>query len=238
MNRDGDWNLNGGIGPSLAVAAVVGLFSVLHCVGMCGGIIGALTFSLAPGLRQEVGRLGMFLAAFNLGRISSYSLAGGLFGWLGQGLTAATANTWLPQGLRLLAALLLVGVGLHIAGWFPRFALIERVGEPLWRWLQPLGRRLLPVGTLAQACAYGALWGWLPCGLVYSMLLSTPAQADPLAGALFMAAFGLGTLPALLVTGLLAGRLHELACHPRLRQGAGLSVLGLGLFALIWQGAH
>ncbi len=227
-----------GVGASLALALVVGLFSILHCVGMCGGIIGALTFSLAPNVRQEVGRLGLYLTAFNLGRVGSYALAGALLGWLGQRLIAATAETWLPQGLRLLAALLLVGLGLHLAGWFPRFALIERVGEPLWRRLQPLARHLLPVRSLPQALAYGAVWGWLPCGLVYSMLLSAPAQGDPLAGALFMAAFGLGTLPNLVVTGLLAGRLQALARHPRLRQGAGLSVMGLGLFALVWQGSH
>jgi len=231
-------SLAGGSGPSLMLAFVVGLFSVVHCAGMCGGIIGALAFSLSPGLRADVGRLGLFLLAFNLGRIGSYAIAGALFGWLGQRLIAAAADTWLPQGLRLFAALLLVGVGLHIAGWFPRFALIERIGEPLWRRVQPVGRRLLPVGSLAQALGYGAVWGWLPCGLVYSMLLSAPAQADPLAGALFMAAFGAGTLPTLVVTGLLAGRLRELARNAHLRQAAGLIVVTLGLFALLYQGTQ
>ena len=223
------------LGASLLLAFVVGLFSALHCVGMCGGIIGALTLSLARPVRGHWGRLSLFLVAFNLGRVSSYAAAGALFGWLGQRLTAATAQTGLHEGLRLLAALILVGVGLHMAGWFPRFAVIERIGEPLWRRLQPLGRLLLPVASLPRALGYGAVWGWLPCGLVYSMLFSAPAQADPIAGALFMAAFGLGTLPTLLATGLLAGRLHQLARNPHVRVVAGLSVVALGLFALGYQ---
>lgn len=225
-----------GLGASLLLAFVVGLFSALHCVGMCGGIIGALTLSLAPAVRGHWGRLSLFLVAFNLGRVSSYAAAGALLGWLGQRLTAATTQTGLHEGLRLLAALILVGIGLHMAGWFPRFAVIERIGEPLWRRLQPLRRLLLPVASLPRALGYGAVWGWLPCGLVYSMLLSAPAQADPVAGALFMAAFGLGTLPTLLATGLLAGRLHQLARNPRVRVAAGLSVVALGLFALGYQG--
>lgn len=225
-----------GFGASLLLAFVVGLFSALHCVGMCGGIMGALALSLSPAVRGSWGRLGLFLVAFNLGRVCSYGAAGALLGWLGQRLTAATAQTGLHQGLRLLAALILIGVGLHMAGWFPRFAVIERIGAPLWRRLQPLGRLLLPVASLPRAVGYGAVWGWLPCGLVYSMLLSAPAQADPVGGALFMLSFGLGTLPTLIATGFLAGRLHQLARNPRVRVGAGLSVVALGLFALIYQG--
>ena len=224
------------LAASLLLAFVVGLFSALHCVGMCGGIIGALTLSLAPSVRRHWGRLNGFLVVFNLGRISSYLAAGALFGWLGQGLTAATAQTGLHQGLRLLAALLLVGVGIHMAGWFPRFAIIERIGEPLWHRLQPVARLLIPVASLWRAFGYGVIWGWFPCGLVYSMLLSAPAQAAPISGALFMGAFGFGTLPAMLATGLLAGRLHQVTRSPLLRAVAGLSVVALGLFALLYQG--
>jgi len=219
----------------LLVAFVVGLFSSAHCIGMCGGIMGALTLTLPPGDRAYIGRLGLFLAAFNLGRVGSYALAGAVFGWIGERHVAAGSEIWLHQVLRLLAAAVLVGVGMHIAGWFPRFAIIERIGEPLWTRLRPLAQLLVPVASVGKAVAYGAIWGWLPCGLVYSMLLSAPAQADPVAGGLFMLAFGLGTVPAMALTGLLAGRLNEKARTPAVRIVAGLGVLALGLLALGYQ---
>ncbi len=232
---NGVFDLGAGSGASLLVAFVVGLFSSAHCFGMCGGIMGALTLTLPPADRAYIGRLGLFLAAFNLGRVGSYTLAGAVFGWIGERLVAAASEIWLHQVLRLLAAAVLVGVGMHIAGWFPGFAIIERIGEPLWHRLRPLAQLLVPVASVGKAVAYGAVWGWLPCGLVYSMLLSTPAQADPVAGGLFMLAFGLGTVPAMAFTGLLAGRLNAKASTPTARVAAGLGVMALGLLAVGYQ---
>lgn len=217
------------------IAPVVGLFSALHCIGMCGGIVGALTFSLPERVRSEPRRLLVFTLAYNIGRILSYALAGALFGWLGS-LVFAVGNTGAAAGLlRLLAALVTVAMGLYIAGWLPRFARVERLGEPLWRLLEPFGRRLLPVHNLARAALYGAVWGWLPCGLVYAMLIAAPAQSSMLGGATYMALFGLGTLPIMLGTGMLAGRLRGWAGNAMLRRLAGVGVIGLGLFTLLSQ---
>lgn len=217
-------------------AFVIGLLSALHCIGMCGGILGALSFSLPAKVRAQPRSLVAFLLAINLGRIASYAAAGALFGWLGGALLASDARAWLYDALRVLAALVMVGIGLYIGGWFPRFAAVERLGEPLWRLLEPIGRRLLPVQTPLQAILYGAVWGWLPCGLVYSMLIGSPAQAGALSGALYMALFGAGTLPILLTGGLLAGRLYRLGQDRRFQAVAGLLVIILGLSTLHFQG--
>lgn len=221
---------------SYLLAFVVGLLSALHCVGMCGGVVGALSYSLPERIRDDWPRFAAFTLAYNLGRVLSYALAGALFGTLGGVVIEAGSRFWLQDLLRWLAAAIMVGIGLYISGWFPRFSRLERIGEPLWRWLQPIGRRLLPVTTLPRALVYGAVWGWLPCGLVYSMLLSTPAQGEPLAGAVYMALFGAGTLPVMLGTGLFAGRLYRFTGDRRLRVVSGLAVVALGLFALAFQG--
>lgn len=220
----------------LALSFVVGLLSALHCIGMCGGIVGALSFSLPERTRRDWHRISMFILAYNGGRVASYAAAGAIFGSLGGTLIETGERVWLHDGLRWLAAVVLVGIGLYIAGWFPRFTLIERMGEPVWRFLEPYGRRLLPVTTLTRAALYGAVWGWLPCGLVYTMLLGAPAQGGPGAGALYMAMFGLGTLPVMLATGLFAGRLYRFAGDRRLQVASGLTVVTLGLFTLFFQG--
>jgi hypothetical protein len=217
-------------------AFVIGLLSALHCIGMCGGILGALSFSLPAEIRAQPRRLLGYLLAINLGRIASYAAAGALFGWLGGALLAGETRVWLYDALRVLAALVMVGIGLYIGGWFPRFAAVERLGAPLWRLLEPFGRRLLPVYTPVQAVLYGAVWGWLPCGLVYSMLIGSPARAGAAGGALYMALFGAGTLPVLLTGGLLAGRLYRLGQDRRFQVVAGLLVIVLGLSTLHFQG--
>ncbi len=218
------------------LAFSVGLLSAVHCVGMCGGIVGALSFSLPEPVRRTRGRLLLYLLAYNLGRTLSYALAGALFGSLGALLIAGGEHGAVHRVLLWVAAIVTIGIGLYIAGLFPRFIQIERIGEPLWRYLEPFGRRLLPVSSLSRAMIYGAIWGWLPCGLVYSMLIATPARDGAVTGALFMALFGLGTLPTMLVIGLFTGRLLHLAKDPRLRLVGGLSVIILGLFTLYFQG--
>lgn len=219
-------------GAAYALAFVVGLLSAMHCIGMCGGISGALSYSLPPETRNDPKRLGLFVLAFNLGRIASYAAAGAVSGGFGAALLGWGAAPEIFEGVRWLAAGVMIGIGLYIGGWFPRFATIERLGMPLWRRLEPLGRGLLPVRTLPRSVVFGMVWGWLPCGLVYSMLLSTPAQGGVLAGALYMALFGAGTLPVLALGGVFAGRLYRLGQDRRFQAGAGIGVVLLGLLTL------
>jgi sulfite exporter TauE/SafE len=200
-----------------------GFASGVHCIGMCGGIVCAFS-SNGGGLRQQF--------AFSLGRISSYAAAGaaaGLAGsagaWVAGALPAQTA-------LYVLANVMLLLVGLHLAGAGGWLARIESVGAPLWRRLQPLAARLLPARTPAQAYAAGLVWGWLPCGLVYGALAAAAFAGSPAAGALAMLAFGLGTLPNLLAAGLAAGRVRAIAARRAVRIAAGSVVFGFGLAGL------
>ena len=216
----------------LAVAFTLGLFSTVHCLGMCGGIIGALTLSLPPVVREHRARLTGYVAAYNIGRVASYALAGAVFGALGQGLF----HTLSPQSGHLLlqgvATLVLIGIGLYLAGWFPRFTAIEALGAPVWRRLEPLGRRLLPVRSPAHALLFGTIWGWLPCGLVYSALLYTTTAGSALDGALYMLAFGAGTLPGVMAAGVFTGWLTRITRLPYARQTVGVLLIVLALVSL------
>lgn len=217
---------------SLPLAFTVGLLSALHCVGMCGGIMGALSYGLPQEIRQNSSRFLLFLLVYNSGRILSYAVAGALLGSVGGMLLEVLGPGQGHRWLQWAAALIMVLIGLHIAGWLPRLAEVERAGVPLWRQLEPLGRRLMPVRSLPQALAYGAVWGWLPCGLVYTMLISTATRTGPVAGAMYMTAFGLGTLPAVMATGLLAGRLYRFARLPYLKLAVGIIIILFGLLTL------
>lgn len=203
---------------------LVGLLGGTHCIGMCGGIVGALSLGAAARVSLQL--------AYNAGRILSYVVAGAVAGALG-GASLALADQ-LPARLALyvLANLMLVALGLYLLGVTRALAFSERFGFRLWRRLQPLSRRYLPARRVAQAFPLGLLWGWLPCGLVYSALVSALASGSAADGAALMLAFGLGTLPNLLLAGLLAVRLKAYAARPAVRWSAGLLVLGFGLWGL------
>ena len=210
-------------------AFLVGLLGGVHCVGMCGGIVGALTFGLG---RQGVVASLPFLIAYNGGRLLSYSVAGALMGGLGW-LAAHFADLRQVQlALQALAGLFMVAMGLFLGGWWFGLARVEKAGGVLWRRIEPLGRRLMPVCRPGQALVLGLLWGWLPCGLVYSVLIWSISAGDALKGALLMASFGAGTLPNLLVMGLAAAKLGAFAKRPVVRHVAGALVMGFGLYAL------
>ena len=217
---------------SLPLAFTIGLFSSLHCIGMCGGIIGALSYGLTDDIRERGSRFGLFLLTLSMGRVLSYALAGALLGYLGGTLMEVLEPVQGHRWLQWLAALIMVLIGLHIAGWLPKLSIIERIGVPLWKLVEPWGRGLMPVSSLPRALAYGLVWGWLPCGLVYTMLISTATKSGPVSGALYMAAFGLGTLPSVMVTGMLAGKLYHVARQPYLRIAVGLVVVVMGLASL------
>ncbi len=210
-------------------ALLIGLFSGVHCLGMCGGIMGVLSASLPQEVRRNPVRLALYMLAYNGGRLAAYAAAGTLLGLLGGQLHATLSPSGGYFVMQLLAAVLMVCIGLYLAGWFPRFAHIERIGIPLWRRLEPFGRRLLPPRSPLQALLYGAIWGWLPCGLVYSaLLLSLAAPGGAGGGALFMLGFGLGTLPAVVGVGMLSGQL-ALTRRPWPRRIAGMMLIALAV---------
>ncbi len=203
---------------------LVGLLGGTHCVGMCGGIVGALSMGGPQ-------RLSLHLA-YNLGRILSYVLAGALVGALGAGSMALSEQLPLRLALLIFANLMLVALGFYLLGATRALALTEHWGQLLWRRIQPLGKRFLPARSALQAFPLGLLWGWLPCGLVYSALASALGAGSPGEGALMMLAFGLGTLPNLLLAGLLLARFRTLVQKPVVRALAGFLILVYGLYGL------
>lgn len=211
--------------PLLGSALVLGLLGGGHCLGMCGGLMGALTLAIPPEQRGKRLRL---LLAYNLGRIFSYACAGlllGLAGW-------AVASSPAALALRVVAALLLIAMGLYLAGWWSGLTRIEALGRGLWRHIQPMASRLLPVSSLPRALLLGALWGWLPCGLVYSTLLWAASQGNAGYSAVLMLAFGLGTWPVLLATGLAAERVNALLRRRSVRVAGGVLVMLFGIWTL------
>lgn len=213
------------LAPQLVSALVLGLLGGGHCLGMCGGLMGALTLAIPP---EQRGRRLRLLLAYNLGRILSYACAGlllGLAGW-------AIAKTPFAAALRVIAGLLLISMGLYLAGWWSGLTHIEALGRGLWKHIQPFASRLLPVSSVPQALLLGALWGWLPCGLVYSTLLWTSSQGSALDSALLMLAFGLGTWPVLLATGLAAEQVTALLRKRSVRMAGGVLVILFGLWTL------
>jgi sulfite exporter TauE/SafE len=183
-------------GLTLAAALVLGLAASGHCVVMCGGIAGALASATAPGAKARTRAL--ILAAYQAGRILSYALAGLVVGGAFGALVAALDIDTLRRVLRVVA-----GVALAVAA----LAVLGRagdrgagIGQRWWRAIAPLGRRLLPVTSARRALAFGLVWGWMPCGFVYTVLLIAVVQASAWRAALTMLAFGVGTVPAMFAT--------------------------------------
>ena len=219
--------------PDLGFSAafVVGLLGGVHCIGMCGGIVGALTFGLSE--EQRTGWRGLsFQLTYNFGRLTSYTVAGLLVGGLGALLAA-----WLPVAiaqrlLQGLAGLFMILLGLYLSGWWLGLRRVEALGGRIWRSIEPLGRRFMPVHSPAQALVLGLIWGWLPCGLVYSVLIWALSAGAALRGGGLMLAFGLGTLPNLLLMGAAAGWLARYVRRPVVRTLAGGLVLLFGVYTV------
>lgn len=211
---------------SFLTAFLTGLLGGAHCVGMCGGIVAAMSFQ--TGQRQSLS----FHLAYNLGRMVSYAAAGAIAGLLGSAAFLTQALLPLQQGIYILAQVVLILLGLYLAGLSQTVLILENLGGTLWRRLQPLLGRLLPITSLPRALAAGALWGWLPCGLVYSVLVVALASGGAVQGGLYLLAFALGTLPNLMAMGWAAERLRFWTRARGFRLVAGLTVAALGVWGL------
>lgn len=211
---------------SLAAAAfLAGLLGGVHCAGMCGGIAASLAAAArGPMLQRQL--------AFNAGRIAAYCVAGAAVGATGGALLLAAPVVAAQTAMFVIANALMLMLGLYVAGWGRAVVRLEAAGGALWRHIEPLRRRFFPIDSNAKAFGAGAVWGWVPCGLVYSMLALALASGGALDGALVMAAFGLGTLPNLLAAGFAAQQVLALRRRPWIRQSAGALIIALALVGL------
>ena len=213
---------------TFGAALLLGLAASGHCLVMCGGISAALGIATA---KNKDGRpRHSLLAAYQLGRVTSYSLAGLLFAGVLGSVIALLDIESVRRTLRALSAVALLLGALVAFGRIhdPGFG----AGRRLWLRLAPLGRRLIPITNLPRAFAFGMVWGWMPCGFVYTVMIIATLQLDALRGALTMAAFGLGTAPALLITALGARHLTGFAARPIAKHIAGSLLLVSAMLTL------
>ncbi|HSG90679.1 MAG TPA: sulfite exporter TauE/SafE family protein [Pseudomonadales bacterium] len=216
----------------LLAAFMIGLLGSGHCFAMCGGIAGALAMRAAGHGGATLGGAALAMPLYSVGRIGAYALLGATAGAIG-----SLATELIPAALavlRTLAGVLLVLMGIYLAGLWNGLRGLERLGGRLFARLRPLAAGAS--GPL-EPLALGAVWGLLPCGLVYGALAWTLAHASIVQGGLLMTAFGLGTLPAVLVAGLAGLPLGRALGHPLVRRGAGALLVVFGLWTLAFSGA-
>lgn len=218
----------------LASAAAIGFGGSLHCLGMCGGIAGALSLLLPEEVRRRPAALTGYLVAYNSGRILSYAAMGSLVGGLGAGLIAPLAQSFGYDIVRVLAAATLLAIGFTMIG------VLKTDSGPIFRLTRPIagglaaaGRRVEPGRSPFHALAYGTLWGFLPCGMVYGLLPFAALSGSAVGGALVMLAFGMGTWPALLAGGFGAAGLKRKRWPAWAATAAGVATIGLAFASLL-----
>ena len=211
----------------LGAAVLTGFLGGVHCAGMCGGIVTALVGQTAGNSRPWLIHL-----AYNAGRIASYALAGAAVGAVGS--LGLLLDGWLPVQVFVYVAanLLLIALGLYLAGIRSPITRLEHLGAGLWRRIQPHTRRFLPADSAPKALALGMLWGWLPCGLVYTVLFTALLSGSALNGAILMLAFGLGTLPNLMAAAVLLQRSRSLLTSRFARIFSGAIVMAFGVYGI------
>lgn len=213
-------------------AFFLGLMGAPHCAGMCGGIVGALSMACRPdGFGSQQGLKTVW--AYNLGRISSYMVAGMLMGGLSAWMDNLLAVNQAQMILKSLAIVFMLFLGLYLGGWWSVLNRVEKMGGSIWRHLEPLGRRFIPIKNLRSAFIIGGIWGWLPCGLVYTGLIYSATAGSAVQGGILMLFFGLGTLPAMLLMGAAGSRLQGWLHQRWLRNITGGLVIGFAL-TMLW----
>jgi len=205
----------------LATATLLGLAGAGHCLGMCGGI--------ALAMRSSELSAPWMPATYHVGRLMSYALLGGLIGSAAGAIELAAWTVF----LRFLSGFLLVAMGLHTLKLWFGITHLEKLGGRLWRHLSPIAQGMMPPRRPSQGMFLGALWGFMPCGLIYSALTwSAATGAGARDSAVLMLFFGAGTLPAMLGVTLLGQRASKILSNPWVRKSLGLLLVAAGVWTL------
>ncbi|MDO6762287.1 sulfite exporter TauE/SafE family protein [Agarivorans sp. 1_MG-2023] len=211
-----------------AAAFITGLLGATHCIAMCGGIACVLGSRVENSSSKFLVSVG-----FNLGRIVSYAIAGAIVSGSIQAIGQIHQSLHLLVGLQWLAALMLILLGIHLTRWWSVLTPLEAAGKVLWNRIQPSASKFLSLNHPLACVPLGLLWGWLPCGLVYSTLTLSASQASWQSGAAVMFSFGLGTFSVMLLSVMLGQKLSHLLNNRKLQIVSGLSVFALGIYQVV-----
>jgi sulfite exporter TauE/SafE len=203
-------------------AFLLGLIGSVHCAVMCGGIAGYLQKG------STTSSAILLSLAMSAGRLASYALAGTIASLVGSSLVGWAGPEISHNLMQLFVGLFLILLGISLTGRWNGLSWVEKQGGHFWKILSPFTRHVLPATTYPRAFAAGALWGWLPCGLVYSALVLVMGSGDVITGAGSMIAFGIGTLPVLTFIGVTSWHL-QVKSKPLVRQSAGAIVMLFGV---------
>jgi sulfite exporter TauE/SafE len=217
---------------SLWAALLAGVAASGHCFAMCGGMAGALGQRARHQSRDSTSLL-MHTSLYHCGRIGGYAIAGALCGLFGSTVNALLNLGRLGAALRIASGILMLLIAARIVIRWNGLAWLERQGAKFWAHIQPLATRQLSGTHSFNAVTVGFLWGWLPCGLVYSMLLFATTSANGLQGASIMIAFGIGTLPSMLTSSLFAAKLQSLLKHNVARLLSGIALACFGFWMIV-----
>lgn len=209
--------------PDVISALLIGLAGSVHCVAMCGGVTAGLSLAI-PKEKSKT----PFIAAYNFGRIASYTLAGAITGAL-SGILSHQLNGGIAW-LNLISGIFLLLIAAYIGNWWPILSQLEKAGSGLFKRISPFSKRFMPFKHPGYALPYGVIWGWLPCGLVYSALTWSLASENAINGALIMLFFGLGTLPSMMLAAYSTTQITAFLKNPRTKQ---LVALLLALFGML-----
>jgi sulfite exporter TauE/SafE len=226
---------------SLVAAFATGIAGTAHCFGMCGGMaaaVGGKARRDVAGAPNQAARAFVQVVLYHLGRLGGYALLGAAAGAAGSVLLGAFDLLRLATVLRLATGVLIIAMGVRLLAGLGGIGVLEKAGARFWRHLAPAARRLAASNGVAAALGAGLIWGWLPCGLVYSMLALAAATATPSMGAATLLAFGAGTLPAMVASGLLASQLSRVLKSPRARPIAGIALVACGVWTVLAAHGH
>ena len=228
---------------SLPISAfLIGIWSTGHCLAMCGGLAMAAGQTNRQNLNNTPLKRGIELASWQFGRIASYVFMGALAGAFGAFFLAVAPIEAIRNFAFIVANLILIALGLHVARLWSGIVQLERIGQVIWKLIAPFATATLVPQTpkhrnsakqILNALRTGAIWGWLPCGLVYSMLITASVSGGPGQGALWMLFFGLGTIPALWITSMASDQAAQYLQNITVRRVAGLLIIAFGLWGFL-----
>jgi len=214
------------LSTSMFSALIMGLVGSTHCIGMCGGIVSTLSLQHQSKYVRSIWYQQLIQLAYNAGRISSYMFIGLIIS-----LFTSSLLNQLPDPHQIsnyISGIFFILLGIYIGKWINSFSWLESAGQLLWSKIEPIGRKYIPATNLKQAYLFGLVWGWLPCGLVYSALALSATQIHLLDAVMVMLWFGLGTLPALLLIGNFAKNFRTWVQHKIIRWVLAVFLIAIG----------